>query len=96
MEAEVIRASNWRPRLSNTLQGFVDLALSPSGLGDKRWIGLPSKPQIDSEGRHRGDPTTGKKLCTPVVEILDKQRYALFQRAALEAVDRLLGKGAAP
>ena len=47
----MIRASNWRPMLRNTLQGFLTLTLSPSGVvmnecslhekGDKRWIGLP-------------------------------------------------------
>jgi hypothetical protein len=54
------RASDWRPHASNTLRGFFNLTL-PSGLvfndytyheqGDKRWVGLPGKPQIDADGR---------------------------------------------
>lgn len=90
----------------NTLRGFVDLALSPSGLvlrecslhekDGKRWIGLPSKPQIDSEGRHRKDATTGRPLYSPVVEIAGKEERERFQRAALAAVDKLLGRGSAP
>jgi putative DNA primase/helicase len=31
-------------------------------LGDKRWVGLPGKPQLDHEGRQRKDPATGKGL----------------------------------
>lgn len=83
----------------NTLLGFLSLKL-PSGLvlnecslhqkGDSRWIGLPSKAQIDAGGRHRTDPTTGKKLYLPVVELAGKEIRERFQAAALAAVDRLL------
>jgi hypothetical protein len=100
-----IIASDWRPMVRNTLQGFVTLQLSPSGFvfrecalhvkGERRWIGLPSKPQIDAEGRHRIDPGTGKRLYLPIVEVTGTAQRAQFPRAALEAVDRLLGRGAA-
>jgi hypothetical protein len=102
----MITASDWRPQLQNTLQGFLTLTLSPSGIvlrecslhekDGKRWIGLPSKPQIGKDGRHRLDTTTDKKLYFPVVEIAGKEERSRFQAAALAAVDRLLGKGSAP
>ena len=99
----MITASDWRPISKNTLQGFCTLTLSPSGLvlkecslharpDGKRWIGLPSKPQIDSEGRHRKDPATGKLPWTSVVEIAAKIERERFQRAALFAIDKLRGE----
>jgi hypothetical protein len=62
-----IVASDWRPLAKNTLQGFCTLTPSPSGIvlrecalherdDGRRWIRLPSKAQIDTEGRHRSDP----------------------------------------
>jgi hypothetical protein len=99
----MITASDWRSISKNTLLGFVTLTLSPSGLvlkecslharpDGKRWIGLPSRPQIDSEGRHRKDPATGKALWLPVVEIKDKAERERFQTAALVAIDKLRGE----
>ena len=48
----MITASDWRPIGRNTLRGFCDLRLQPSGImlhecslhekGGKRWIGLPA------------------------------------------------------
>jgi hypothetical protein len=97
-----IVASDWRPMVRNSLQGFLTVRLEPSGLvlrecplhtkGNKRWVGLPSKPQLDAEGCHRIDPTTNKKLYTPIVEITGTEARDRFQKAALEAVDALLGK----
>ena len=98
----MITATDWRPVTKNTLRGFLTLKLAPSGLvlkdcslhekGDKRWIGLPSKPQLDSDGRQRKDAATGKPLYTPSVEIVGKAERERFQEAALAAVDRLLGR----
>jgi hypothetical protein len=91
-------ATDWRPVEKGTLRGFFSLRL-PSGIrlrdcalhsqGDSRWIGLPGKPQIDAEGRHRIDPATGKKAYTPTVEISRERREA-FQAQALAAVDVML------
>lgn len=103
----MIAASDWRPVVKNTLQGFLTLKLSPSGIvlhecslhetaDGRRWISLPSKPQIGEDGRHRTDPTTWKKLYVPVVEIAGKAERERFQTAALAAVDKLLGKGSVP
>ena len=98
----MITASDWREVAKNSLQGFCVLTLSPSGIvlrdcalherDGKRWISLPSKPQIDSEGRQRKDATTGKALWTPVVEIAGKVERERFQRAALAAIDALRGR----
>ena len=58
----------------------------------KRWVGLPAKPVLDSEGRHRKDPATDKALWLPVVEIRGKSERERFQRAALAAIDKLRGR----
>jgi hypothetical protein len=99
----MITASDWRAVVKNSLQGFCVLTLSPSGLvlrdcsvherpDGKRWVGLPAKPQLDSEGRHRKDPASGKPLWLPLVEIKGKAERERFQRAALAAVDELRGR----
>jgi hypothetical protein len=98
----MIHASRWRPMERGSLRGFVALSLQPSGLilhdctlhrtaDGREWIGLPSKPQVDREGQHRKDPSTGKPLYSPVVEIQDKEARERFQAAALTAVHLLLG-----
>jgi hypothetical protein len=98
----MIRASDWRPMERNSMKGFLTLTLEPSGIvlhdctlrrmpDGRAWIGLPGKPQVDREGRHRKDPASGKPLYTPVVEIPDKAARERFQQAALSAVHELLG-----
>jgi hypothetical protein len=95
-------ATDWRAVVSNTLRGFFTLRLSTGIVlrevsyheqGDKGWVGLPGKPQLDDTGKHRTDPATGKKAYIPVVEIPDKDRRENFQRQALAAVDRMLEGG---
>jgi hypothetical protein len=95
-----ITATDYREVRRNTLRGFCSLQL-PSGLvlhectyheqGERRWIGLPGRPQLDQDGKHRIDPATGKKAYTPVVEVRGKPARERFQSEALAAVDRLLG-----
>jgi hypothetical protein len=97
----MMRASGWRAHTAGTLRGFFDLLLA-SGLklngctlheqGDRRWIGLPGKPQIE-DGRHRKDPTTGKGLYTPAAEIPAREVRDKFTAEALAAVDRMLRTG---
>ena len=97
----MITATDWRPRVQTTLQGFLTLKLLPSGIvlrecslhekEGRRWIGLPSKPQIGEDGRHRTDPTTSKKLYTPIVEVAGKNERERFQAAALAAINKLIG-----
>ena len=55
-----ILIGEFTPRRSNTLFGFVDVLVpemrlqirevSIHGRSDRRWIGLPARPQIDPEG----------------------------------------------
>jgi hypothetical protein len=97
----MITASDWREVMRNSLKGFCHLTLSPSGLilrdcalherDGRRWIGLPSRPQIDWEGRHRKDSVTGKLMWSPTVEIRGREERERFQAAALAAIDRFLG-----
>jgi hypothetical protein len=90
-------ATNWRPREQNTLRGSFDL-LEASGQklhdctlhekGAARWIALPSRPVLDSDGKVRIGPD-GKRLYVPSVSIPepgDRERFALA------AIDRLLGE----
>jgi hypothetical protein len=93
-----LRATNWRRYERNTLRGFCDLNLA-CGLtikdcalqqqNGREWIGLPGKPLVDEDGKHRIDPGTGRKLYAPVVEIGKEERSG-FQREALKAVHQLL------
>jgi hypothetical protein len=103
----MITASDWKSVEKGTLRGFCSLHLSPSGLvlrdcmlhhkaDGSRWIGLPSRPQMTSEGTQRLDPKTGKPAWIPVVEIKGSAERKRFQEAALAAIDKLLAKGGAP
>jgi hypothetical protein len=103
--ARTFTASNWRPMDRNTLKGFLDITL-PSGVrindctvhqkNEKRWVGLPARPQTNKDGTPRLDPKTGKQAWSASVEIPDPARRARFQRAALDAVDVLLAGEGAP
>jgi hypothetical protein len=96
-----IVAGDFRPLRKNSLQGFVNLKLLRSGLilrecsihekNGRRWIGLPGKPQVTSDGCIRKDPATGKTVYVPIVEIRGRPQREQFQAAALAAVDKLLG-----
>jgi hypothetical protein len=95
----MITASDFREITKNTLRGFCVLTLSPSGLvlrdcalhdrDGKRWVSLPSKPQIDSAGQLR---KRGKPLYASIVEIPGRAERERFQRAALAAIDALRGR----
>jgi hypothetical protein len=96
-----MKASSFRAVENNTLRGFFTLELA-SGLvlhecalheaGEKRWVALPAKADLDTDGRQRRG-ADGKKMYKPVVTIPDRARRNRFQERALEAVDRLLAKG---
>ena len=91
-------ARDFRRIEKGTLLGFFSLDLS-SGLSirevpyhhknDRYWIQLPSRPQLNTDGQQRVDPTSGKKLYSPIIEIRDPARRANFQRGALSALDQL-------
>jgi hypothetical protein len=99
----MITASNFRELEKNSLRGFVDLTLAPSGLvlrqcsyhvreDGRRWVGMPGRPLLYSDGRHLRD-SSGKGQWVPVIEIPDKAARKIFQDAALAAIDALLGRG---
>ena len=95
---QAFRASSWRPHLSGTLRGFFDLRL-PSGLvihdltahemNGRRWVAMPGKPLLDSDGRHR-TYDRGKKAYVATLEIPDRDRRDKFTEQALAALDKLL------
>jgi hypothetical protein len=64
-------------------------------IDNREWIGLPARPQLDRDGRQRKDPTTGKALYTPIVEIRGKAEHERFQAAALTAAHELVATEAA-
>lgn len=92
-------ATKWAPRERNTLIGTFDLTLLPLGLtirevavhqrDNSRWIGLPAKAQIDSNGQLRRDPR-GKILYVAVLAMTTERARDAFQDDALAALDRLL------
>jgi hypothetical protein len=83
-------ASDWKAYEKNTLRGFVTIDL-PSGMrikectvhekNGKRWIGLPGKPWIKSDG------TTGY---VSILDFASEETKNRWQRLALAAVDDLL------
>jgi hypothetical protein len=94
-----IVASEWREIASGTLRALVTLVMTPPGLvlkdcsyhehGGRRWVCLPVKPLLDSEGRQRRHPETGKKIIASVAQIATRSARDEFQREALAAIDRL-------
>jgi hypothetical protein len=93
-------ASNWRAFPKNTLIGFVDLTFDDSGLtikecalhqrDGKEWISFPGKPLLDKDGRAQIIAETKKPRYVNIIECADIEKRTAFQRAALEAVHRLL------
>ena len=93
-------ASNWRPLAKGTLLGFFCLDTASGwtlhdcqlhAKADSRYVLLSSRAQIGPDGQQLADPTTGKRLWQPVVEIR-RHRPELFQEQALAAIDRLLAE----
>jgi hypothetical protein len=60
--------------------------------GAKRWVCLPVKPLLDSDGRQRRHPVTGKKIIANVAQIATSSARDQFQIGALAAID-LHGRG---
>lgn len=94
-----IRCLKFTPLVKGALQGFADLLLD-SGLtlhdctvmesNGRRWLGLPSKPQLDA-GKNVKRAADGKVAYTPCVSIGDRKRRDAFNEQALEAIDSFRG-----
>jgi hypothetical protein len=90
-----IRIKAFKPHRSNTLHGFVDLVVPEMHLQilgatahashGKRWIGLPSKPQLNADGCALRDER-GKIVYAPVVLFDDKATSDAFSARAIEAL----------
>ena len=88
-----VRANNWRPHQSGTLQGFFDLVLD-SGLEirgmtvhekeDKRWVSFPSRPYEAEDGTTKYQP---------ILRIEDDARWRAFQKQAQQAIEAVMGNG---
>jgi hypothetical protein len=98
-----IVALEWRECVSGTLRAFFTISMTPLGLilrdcsyhehRAKWWVCLPVKPLLDSEGRQRRHPVTGKKIIASVAQIATRSARDQFQIEALAAIDRLHGRG---
>ena len=85
-----IKISNWEPRIRKTLRGFFSAEL-PSGMilhhlmlhesGETRWVGLPSREWMDSQG---------VKQFAKLIEFRDRATADKFRDAVLAALDRHL------
>ena len=103
-----MRLISWKPITKGSLRGFVAVEL-PIGLkihdvpvlvsNGKAWAALPSKPQIDKEGKHKTD-ANGKAAYVPVLEWKNRELNDRFSAAVVEIIRRehpdALDDGTAP
>jgi hypothetical protein len=85
-----IVVSDWKPRVQNTLRGFLSVNL-PSGMvihnltvhekDGSRWVGLPAREWTDSQGQ---------KQYAKLIEFSDKATANRFKDAVLHALDQYL------
>jgi hypothetical protein len=90
-----VRIEEWTPRRSNTLFGFVTVVIPEMRLrivdltvhesGDRRWVGLPGKPQIDKDGGTRHDDR-GKVLYATVLQFTDRATRDAFSDRVIAAL----------
>jgi hypothetical protein len=91
MPVECLR---FKARKSNTLCGFADVVLTNVQLeireitlhqkGDRRWVGLPGKPQIDKNGQAIWD---GNKIkYVNILSWTSREASDQFSRAVIAAV----------
>jgi len=86
----------WKALERNTLRGFATVVVKELQLvihdvaiherDGKRWIGLPSKPQLDRD-RNTIKNEAGKVQYTPVVEFGSRKVADAFSARVLEALD---------
>ncbi|MFO1097900.1 MAG: hypothetical protein U1E81_06395 [Xanthobacteraceae bacterium] len=91
-----IVCTNFRVFERNTLQGFTDLEIFDIGLtvrectvhrkGDRWWIGLPGKPQIDKSGNVIRDPQSGKPAYVNILQFTGRSFADEFASDAITAI----------
>jgi hypothetical protein len=88
---------DFKPMRRNSLVGFATVRINELKLvihgvsvhskGDSgRWIQLPSKPLLDSDGKHLRDQRTGKPVYVPVLEFPDWKVRVAFNHAVCAAL----------
>jgi hypothetical protein len=89
-----MRLVAWKPMQKGDLIGFATVELPiclklidcPVLIGPRgRWASLPSKPQIDRDGRQKTD-TNGRAVYAPVLEWRDRGLADRFSAAVVELV----------
>ena len=89
-----MRLVAWKPMRKGDLIGFATVELPiclklidcPVLIGPRgRWASLPSKPQIDRDGRQKTD-TNGRAVYAPVLEWRDRGLADRFSAAVVELV----------
>jgi hypothetical protein len=96
MSKLTVNIEAFRSFKSGTLVGFctvvvpelrlriVDLTVHQHANG-RRWVGMPGKPQLNSDGTARRDER-GKVAYTPVLGFTDKATQAAFSDRVIEAL----------
>ena len=92
-----LRLVSWKPLLRGSLRGFATVEISAIGLriidvpvltgSNGPWATLPSKPELDSEGRRKHD-INGKPTWAPVIEWKSRALREGFSEAVVAAVRR--------
>lgn len=95
MSKLTVRVETFKPVRSNTLVGFVDLRITEMHLRikeatvhqshDRRWVGLPAKPQIDRQGVARRDER-GKIAYASILQFADKATSDAFSTQVIQAL----------
>jgi hypothetical protein len=85
----------WRPLIKGALCGFASIEL-PIGLtipdcpvfvsGEREWVNLPARPQLDRDNQARLDPSTGKVLYAALLEWRDRELRDRFSAAVIAAL----------
>jgi hypothetical protein len=92
---QLLRLVSWKPLVRGSLRGFATVEISSIGLkiidvpvltsANGVWATLPSKPELDSEGRRKID-INGKPTWASVVEWKSRELRERFSDAVIAAV----------
>jgi hypothetical protein len=89
-----LRLLSWKPLVKNNLRGFATVELPiwlkihhiPVLVGrNGPWASLPSKPQLDRDGRQKTD-ANGKAAFAPVLEWRSREMSERFSKAVVALV----------